>query len=67
MSRQILYAIGVFIILFALGNLRIFITDYVFSDKGWSFNKYWKFTFVIALIAAIAVFVYLRVTGQTQL
>ena len=67
MVRQLLYSVGVFILLFALGNFRIFFTDSILRDRGWSFKKYWKFTFVIALIAAIATFVYLFVTGQTQL
>lgn len=65
--RQIFYAVGVFVVLFALGNLHIFITDYVIKDRGWSFKKHWKFIFVIALIGAITTFAYLRVTGQTQL
>ena len=65
-GRQILYAIGVFLVLFVVLNLSVFITDYVIKDRGWSFKKHWKFIFVVALVAAIAMFIYLRVTGQTQ-
>jgi len=67
LGRQLIYAIGVFVIFFALGNLHIFITDHVIRDRDWSFKKHWKFVFVIALIASVAAFIYLRVTGQTQL
>jgi len=67
MGRQILYAVGVFIAFFILGNLHIFITDYVIKDRGWSFKKHWKFIFIIALVIAIAAFIFLRVTGQTHL
>ena len=65
-GRQILYAIGVFIVYFVLENIRVYFTDYVIKDRGWSFKKSWKLSFVFALIVAIAVFIYLRVTGQTQ-
>jgi hypothetical protein len=67
MGRQILYAIGIFLVLFVGLNLRVFITDHIIKDRGWSFKKHWKFIFIIALIAAIVVFIYLIVTGQTQL
>jgi len=57
MFIQLLYAIGVFLLFFAIGNLRIFITDYVIRDREWSFKKHLKFTLIIALI-------FRTVTGQ---
>ena len=65
--RQLLLSIGVFLIIFVGLNVRMFINDRIFVDRDWSFKKHWKLLFVIALAVAVAAFIYLRVTGQTQL
>lgn len=67
MIRQLLYAVGVFIIIFAGLNVRMIINDSILNDREWCFIKHWKFVFILSFVVSLAVFIYLRVMGQTHL
>ena len=57
MIRGIFPAIVVFAVIFAGLALRSFIHDTIFN-KGGSFKKDWKFAIVLALMGAIAFFIF---------
>ena len=67
MIRQLLYAVVVFLVFFVGLGIRSFIIDRVFNDREWFYEKHWKFALIASLLIAIALFVYLRVTGQMWL